>query len=385
MNRLVDKLKSLLLALAAVGFCLAAAFAGQNEQARELAAVRKKIAAVEQRLERQTAARDRSAKALKQAELSVADATRKLAGVDAELHEQQAKQRQLNDRKAKASARLQKQQAALAEQVRLSYMTGRQELVKLLLSQQDPARLGRMMVYYDFFNRARSRRIEAARNEIETLQQLSAESAAVQRKLDALEQQSQARLDALKRTRQQRSVVLVKFNNEVAASGDQVQRLKREEQRLSGLVVQLGKALAEFPVNAEQPFAKLKGRLAWPVRGHIIGDYGKRRRAGALRWKGVLLQAPEGTPVRAIYHGRVAFADWLPGLGLLIIVDHGDGYMSLYAHNEALLKESGDWVDPGDEIAEVGDSGGRPEPSLYFEIRDKGKPVDPHKWMARPP
>jgi septal ring factor EnvC (AmiA/AmiB activator) len=385
MDRACTKLKSLLLPLAAIGLCLPPALAAQNRQARELKAVRQKIAAVERRLERQTAARDRSADALKQAELAVADATRKLAAVKARQREQQAKQKRLDERKTKAEARLQEQQRALAHQVKLSYMTGRQELFKLLLSQQDPARLGRMMVYYGYFNRARSRRIEAARGEIETLHRLSAESAAVQRKLDGLAEQNRARLDALEQTRRQRSVVLAKFNREVAASGNQVKRLKQQEQRLAGLVVQLGKALAEFPVNVDQPFAKLKGRLAWPVRGPIIGDYGKRRRGGPMRWKGVLLKAPEGTPVRAIYHGRVAFSDWLPGLGLLIIVDHGDGYMSLYAHNEALLKESGDWVNPGDEIAEVGDSGGRPAPSLYFEIRDKGKPVNPHKWMARAP
>lgn len=381
----LEKLKWLALPLAAMALCFGSPLAAQNKDARELAAVRKKIAVVEQKLERQTVARNASAKALKRADIAVGASARKLDDVKTRVSREQKKQNKLNAQTAAAKADLQKQRQALAEQIRLSYMTGRQELFKLLLSQQDPARLGRMMVYYDFFNRARSRRIEAARRQIQTLRQLSAQSDAVQGRLANLRQQAEANLKELKRTRDERHAVLVKFNSDIAASGSQVQRLKKEEQRLAGLVVQLGQALAAFPVNVEQPFPDLKGRLAWPVRGHIIGDYGKRRGGGPMRWKGVLLKAPQGTPVRAIYHGRVAFADWLPGLGLLIVVDHGDGYMSLYAHNEALLKESGDWVNPGEEIAEVGDSGGHAEPSLYFEIRDKGRPVNPHRWMARPP
>jgi murein hydrolase activator len=140
--------------------------------------------------------------------------------------------------------------------------------------------------------------------------------------------------------------------------------------------------MAGFPVESEQPFAKLKGKLAWPVQGKLVGDYGKPRDGGPVRWNGVLLEASQGTQVRAVYHGRIAFADWLPGLGLLIIVDHGDGYLSLYGHNEALLKEPGEWVEPGESIAQVGDTGGRARPGLYFEIRHNGEPVNPHPWIA---
>jgi septal ring factor EnvC (AmiA/AmiB activator) len=139
--------------------------------------------------------------------------------------------------------------------------------------------------------------------------------------------------------------------------------------------------MAGFPLDAEQPFAGLKGKLAWPVRGRLAGEYGQPREGGPVKWTGVLLEASQGTPVRAIYRGRVAFADWLPGLGLLMILDHGDGYMSLYGHNEALLKEPGDWVSPGETIAQVGDTGGQARPALYFEIRAKGEPVNPHDWI----
>src|SRR5690606_973826 len=139
---------------------------------------------------------------------------------------------------------------------------------------------------------------------------------------------------------------------------------------------------AAFPVAADEPFPKLKGKLPWPVQGRLTGDYGEPRDGGPLKWNGVLVEAERGTPVRAIYHGRVVFAEWLAGLGLLLIVDHGDGFMSLYGHNDALLKEAGDWVAPGEPIAQVGDSGGQARVGLYFEIRRDGEPVNPHQWIA---
>jgi septal ring factor EnvC (AmiA/AmiB activator) len=143
--------------------------------------------------------------------------------------------------------------------------------------------------------------------------------------------------------------------------------------------------MAGFPVETDEPFASLKGKLTWPVQGRLAGDYGQPRGTGTVKWNGVLLETAAGTPVRAVYHGRVAFADWLPGLGLLVIVDHGGGYMSLYGHNEALLKESGDWVEPGEAIAQVGDTGGQSRAGLYFEIRYNGEPVNPHAWIGRRP
>jgi septal ring factor EnvC (AmiA/AmiB activator) len=142
--------------------------------------------------------------------------------------------------------------------------------------------------------------------------------------------------------------------------------------------------MAGFPVDREQPFDRLKGKLAWPVMGRLAGEFGQPREGGTVRWNGVLIEANQGTPVRAIYRGRVAFADWLPGLGLLLVLDHGGGYMSLYGHNQSLLKEPGDWVSPGETIAQVGDTGGQARPALYFEIRAKGEPVNPHDWIKKP-
>jgi len=146
----------------------------------------------------------------------------------------------------------------------------------------------------------------------------------------------------------------------------------------------LGQLLADIPANPneKQDFDKLKGHLPWPVKGRILARYGTSKDQGHLKWRGVLIATKYGTPVKAISHGRVAFSDWLQGFGFITIIDHGDGYMSLYGHNETLLKQAGDWVNAGDVIATSGDSGGQPRPALYFEIRSHGKPVNPSNWCT---
>jgi septal ring factor EnvC (AmiA/AmiB activator) len=253
------------------------------------------------------------------------------------------------------------------------------------MSQEDPARLGRMLVYYDYFNRTRSRRITSVSAEIDTLSRLEHESATTERRLGRLEADATVELGKLAASRTRRREVLDGLEASLASADQEIVRLRAEEARLTRLVEELRAALEDFPVKSDEPIAALRGQLPWPVAGRIAADYGQRRGGGALTWNGVLLDAEAGAPVHAVYHGRVAFADWLNGLGLLIIVDHGDGYMSLYGHNQALLKEAGDWVGPGDILAEVGDSGGQPRPRLYFEVRRNGRPVDPRAWLAGSP
>jgi septal ring factor EnvC (AmiA/AmiB activator) len=362
-----------------------AAAQGARDEDTALREVRKRIDALETRMSRQATQRDTGAKALREAELAIAAATRKLEELGAERHAQESRRRALGEEARRANDRLGTERDALARQVRVSYLTGREEIFKLLLSQESPASLGRMLVYYDYFNRARSERIGKVLGEIRNLEELGAESAAVERELAALESRQAAEVASLGRSRDERRQLVKELDAGIAAAKDEITRLRAEERRLADLVVELRELMAGFPVDTEQPFAQLKGRLAWPVQGRLAGDYGQPRGGGPVKWNGVLLEAAAGTPVRAVYHGRIAFADWLPGLGLLIIVDHGRGYMSLYGHNEALLKESGDWVEPGEAIAQVGDTGGQARPSLYFEIRQNGEPVNPHQWIARKP
>jgi septal ring factor EnvC (AmiA/AmiB activator) len=367
------------------GALLVGAVLAQSDEERALEQVRGKIEAVEQRLARQSAERDERMADLKRIELAIAASSGELGRIQARLGERRARREALAGEIARANDGLDSERAALVEQIRLSYMTGREELLKLLLSQESPATLGRMLAYYDYFNRARAERIAAVRTELDSLQQLSAENTRVEQELAALESARERELATQQAARDERRGLVRELDAAIAADGSEVGRLREEEKRLADLVVELSELLSAFPRNLEEPFTAVKGKLAWPVPGQIANDFGEPRGGGRLRWNGVVLRAARGTVVRAVYHGRIAFSDWLPGLGLLIIVDHGDGYMSLYGQNEALLAESGDWVTPGEPIAEVGDSGGRPEPSLYFEIRHDGEPVNPHPWMAEAP
>ena len=361
------------LATAVLGWSLGLA-QDRRESEAALATVRKEIKALETRIARESSQRNEGTRALRAAEVETAAATRKLAEVRNELKAQQAARRELTQETERTNRWLAAEKAALARQVRSSYMTGRQELFKLLLSQEDPAALGRMLVYFDYYNRARSARIDTVGGELSRLAELGAETSRVE-----------SELAALLRSSRDFSSAVAALDAEIRDANAAVAKLRAEEQRLADLVTRLGELMAGFPVATDEPFASLKGKLPWPVQGRLAGDYGQPRGNGPVRWNGVLLEAAAGTPVRAVYHGRVAFADWLQGLGLLVIVDHGGGYMSLYGHNEALLKESGDWVEPGETIAQVGDTGGQARAGLYFEIRFNGEPVNPNPWIAKRP
>jgi septal ring factor EnvC (AmiA/AmiB activator) len=353
----------------------------QDSAEIELEAVRAEIAALEARIADQTSRRDDGLAELRRLELQIAAGREALAEIDGRARAVQRRQAELRDAESAAGRRLDAERAALAEQVRMSHMTGREEVFKLLLNQESPTDLGRMLTYYDYLNRARGARIGAVAGELDALVDLAAETRTVQSELDRLRSAREAELASLDATRRERSEFIAGLESSIADSGARIERLRDEERQLDELVSELGELLAGFPVDGEAPFADWRGRLSWPVEGQIEADFGQLREGGPLRWNGVMIGAEAGTFVRAIYHGRVAFSDWLPGLGLLVILDHGDGYMSLYGHNEALLRERGDWVRPGEAVAQVGDTGGRGEASLYFEVRFRGEPQDPHDWI----
>ena len=317
---------------AAVVVLLTVSFASAQTRRNDEAAlrsVRKEIQELSARLAREVGERDDNARALRTVELEAATKSEKLQELRARLREQRDKQRALDAQLQHTRTQLAAEREALAQQVRVSYMNGREEVFKLLLSQEDPASLGRMLVYYDYFNRARSRRIADVGQNVQRLQQLGAEAAEAQAELARLTAAQAAEVAELARTREERQVVVAKLDAGITGGIASLVKLRAEEKRLNDLVTKLGALTAGFPVDSELPFAKFKGKLPWPIAGRLLGDYGQLRDGGPAKWTGVLLDAREGTPVRAIYRGRVAFADWLPGLGLLVIVDHGGGFMSL--------------------------------------------------------
>ena len=354
-----------------------------GQEQRALEAVRGRILSLGERVSKKHAQRSGATRELRRVEVDLGKAAQKLAALKDLQAEQTRKQEAVSRNIGAAEGRLAQQRDSLAQQIRLSYMGGRQEALRLLLNQESPARLGRMMVYYDYLNRARSAEIDKVSADIANLERLSAEARQITRELARLAELRQQELAQLERARLERRRALADIDQELASADSQLAALKAEEDALLELVAELREVLAVFPVESQERFASLKGQLAWPLRGRVLRDYGVREAGGGAAATGVLLAAAAGSPVRALYHGRVVFADWLPGLGLLLVVDHGQGYMSLYGHNEALLKEAGDWVTPGEVIAQVGDSGGQAQPALYFEIRRDGAPENPHRWISR--
>ncbi len=356
--------------------------AGVGDEQAELAALRAKMQALEKRLSKQSAERDQVGAALRAVETQIGSASRRLTQLANEQDQLMTEKAALTEATAASRGRLAGQQAALADQLRMNYMVGRQENLKLLLNQDSPARLGRMLVYYEYLNAARSESIEGVNAELTKLASLDAENNRLLTRIETLRGEQQQTLRGLNAAREERSGVMLRLNKELRQGGGELERLKAEEGELRGLVEELKALLAEFPAESSQRFSAVRGQLGWPVPGRLLNDYGQPR-AGNLRWNGVLVGADSGTSVRALYYGRVVFADWLAGMGLLLVIEHGEGYMSLYGHNEALLKEAGDWVEPGERVALVGDSGGQGTPGLYFEIRRAGEPQNPHRWIKK--
>jgi septal ring factor EnvC (AmiA/AmiB activator) len=318
---------------------------------------------------------------LQEAEASAAAAADGLEEIEEKLARGQARLQELTAEREAQSSILAREREQLAAQIRATYRSGRNDFVKLLLNQEDPALVGRTLAYHDYFNRARAAnigRIGAVLARIETVERGIAEETT---ELEALRSLEIARIGELKARRESRAEVMGRLREHIAARDRELQMLKRNERDLVNLLDRLGEetTLVES-FEKLPPFTALRGALAWPVKGPIAERFGAPRKGGRLRAQGVTISAPPGSDVRAISAGMVIFADWFRNLGLLIIVDHGAGYMSLYGHNEALEKKAGDMVAAGEVISRVGDTGGQNETTLYFEIRENGAPVDPALW-----
>lgn len=356
-----------------------------DEKATEvdLRKIQRSIAELQQAIRAETTERDSLAARLRNAELTVAGARQRLDQLRAQRNESARRRADLQVERADGEHTLEAERTALAGQLRAAYTIGHDEQLKLLLNQQDPAQLGRMYAYYGYFGRARAARIASIRAQLARLVDLDQALAAEEQHLAQLEENARGQLDAVQRGRQDRASVVKEMDQQLTNRKATLARLKREESTLEGLLADLRRVLKEFPVSSQEPFEKVKGRLAWPVIGRLVADFGQRRSPG-LKWNGVMLATERGSQVRAVYFGRVIYADWLPGLGLLTILEHSGGYLSLYGHNQQLYKAVGDWVSPGDVIATAGDSGGRSQPELYFEIRKGATPLNPHQWIKRP-
>ncbi len=365
-------------------FALPAGAAGNRaEKAAKLKQLKQEIRSLTARIAAARGQAGRLNDALRQAEQGVARVARDLRLLDARLRRAESRLDGIEARQVGARARLDGERDVLRQQLRSAYAMGRQSAVKLLLNQEDPATFGRLMVYNEYLGRARSAQIERVQTEVAKLQTLREQARAQRDEIAGLKQHQEAKQAELAAERGKRATALAQVRREISQGDRKLVDLRKNETQLESLLRALDQALADIPDQPELPFRRLRGKLAWPAAGHLLARYGSARGVGNLRWRGVLIGAPTGAPVRAVAGGRIAFAHWLRGFGLLIIVDHGDGYMSLYGHNQSLLKDTGDWVQAGDTIATVGDSGGQEHSALYFEIRHNGRPVNPARWCRR--
>jgi septal ring factor EnvC (AmiA/AmiB activator) len=356
-------------------------------RSHDLEQIQQTVEALGAELIRQQGDRQVLIEELETREREVAAAAIKGRELARQIAEQTRLAERLRVRQIEEHGSLDQELAVWADLIRTAYVMGRADRLRLLLNQEDTAKATRILSYFAYLNRAQLSRVDAIRTQIEQLTRLASEAERESARLLGLARDQETVLAQLEQAKTERAAVLRQLEESITSRTLDLRSLERDAQALRQLVEHLrqrAQMLAELEIQRE-PFKARKGRLGWPLLGsHVLAAFGTPKQDTELRWDGVLLAAHEGEEVRAVYDGRVLHADWLRGFGLLIVIDHGDGYMSLYGHNEALLKEPGEWVAAGEVIALSGKSGGRDEPVLYFAIRYNGRPQDPAAWCDGP-
>lgn len=355
------------------------------EREVQLKALRSRIGGLRDSIKKNRGEQSQLTGQLEAAEQKIGRLARRLRVLKGRLGRQRAKRDELRRQEVVQAKALVQERDLLARQLRAAYATGRQERIKLMLNQEDPGTLSRALAYYDYLNKARAKRVNLIHQQLDELTTTRTRLAEEEGRLNGLMEKYAGEKAVLENAQLARRAVIDALDKEYGSQGEKLSRLEKDEAHLQALLSGLREALSDIPDEApgQEGFARRKGALAWPSRGLLSVTYGTPK-IGRLRWDGVMISAPEGREITAVHHGRVAFADWLRGFGLLLIVDHGDGYMTLYGHNQSLFKEAGDWVEEGEPIGLVGSSGGRTESGVYFGIRHQGKPVNPAFWCRRP-
>ena len=303
---------------------------------------------------------------------------RELHRLDAEIVAQDEHLLRLKENKQRQLESLATTRYQLKLLVRSAYALGRQERIKLFLNQQDPQVLNRVMNYYNYFNQQRIEQIEAANRLIQDISDTEQKIHQTRLTLESNRQLKKKQVMEFESARQNRSRLVAELENSIKGKKQALSGLQQDEAALTKLL----KNIQQQKLEQKRKFSSLKGNMAWPAKGYLSNLFGSQKAEG-VKWDGVFIKADEGTEIKSIHQGKVAYADWLRGYGLLIIVDHGEGYMSLYGHNQSLFKETGDPVEAGEAIALVGNSGGQNKSGLYFSIRQKGKPTNPKKWCVK--
>lgn len=321
---------------------------------------------------------------LRKAEVTLGALQKDIAKTEKALGQSRAQLSELNARQRQLEKSRDEQRELIARELRAAYQTGQQGQLKVLLNQEDPNTLARAIAYYRYFYQARNKHIDKYREILVELEQLEPAILRATEQLESSRNALKKEQQNLVQAKESRELAVSKLQASIRDKGGKLKQMERDQRELEELL----DAIEQAVVNLKMPenykaFSAAKGAMPWPISGRASHRFGKSRNEGKMRWQGVTIPAKEGTKVAAIHHGRVVYADWLRGSGLLIIIDHGEGYMSLYAHNQSLLRDVGEWVSAGASISTVGSTGGRDSSALYFEVRSKGKPSNPASWCRR--
>jgi septal ring factor EnvC (AmiA/AmiB activator) len=367
--------------LLAAAWACAPALAAKQASEADLKKLKNNIAELQKQIGKDRSQHKSLQKMLRDSEISIGLLKQKASSVQKDIDRLEQELKALNEQREELEHARLEQQRLITQQVVAAYRIGRERKLKVLLNQERPERVARALTYYDYFNRARAGYVTQYSQTVEALDAIKPE---ITTKTDAL---LAVRDRLLKQQREihaqqvERQKALTQLSSTIQNKDAKLKKLQKDSKELERLVYAVDQTINNLKIPADyRPFKAARGNMPWPVAGNIISNFGSLRAGTDLRWQGVMIAAREGSPVHAVHHGRVVFADWFRGKGLLIIIDHGEGYMSLYAHNQSLLRQTGDWVNAGEQIATSGMSGGLSRASLYFEIRERGQPTDPKRW-----
>ncbi len=366
----------LIFALNSAGFA-----ADKAKTQKQLTQLKSKIEKLRKTIEVKENSKSSYNRKLRQIEKQIGELSNKIRDSRRAIKTRQRSLAKLNKSKRTIQNDIARHNRQLSEQLHTAYTLGNQEQVKLLFSQKNAENLQRNLAYYEYFSNFRLKQIDTSKQNFERLVQNEKEIIAAKKDLEQTLRTQETLKSSLSSDRIERQNIVNNLDRELKKQGKHLTKLEDDAKNLTQLIDSLSKILVETPApQPDSKFSALKGKLSWPVKGDVKKLFGRIKPPSNLRWQGVVINSRRGNNVRAISHGRVAFSDWLRGMGNLIIIDHGDGYLSLYGHNESLFKATGEWVEPGEIIGSIGNSGGQSKDGLYFEIRKKGKPQNPSRW-----
>lgn len=358
---------------------------GSTKQSADLHRIRTKIEAVRQTLKHDRGLQGNLQHSVQRAEQQIQGAYSSLRSVTAELSQENGKLAQVRTRRLAAEQTLNKQKAALAQQLRAAYLEQSRNRLQLLLSARDPGLVERILNYYDYVAQARMKTIASVRQQLDQVSALEQQVKAEQSRLTELQKKRQRAVALLKQDQHARTTAVAQLKKRIAGKAATLQHLQAAQRRIQQLLESVRSALKKEPYASgnQEPFSKLKGHLPWPLHGKILARFDAPEADGRLHWQGIWIAATKGTPVRACARGRVVYVGWLSNYGLIVLLQHGGDYFSLYGHDNSAQVRVGDTVRAGQVIALAGDTGGHDRSGLYLELRHGNHPLDPRKWLVR--